>query len=72
MARFRHTAAIRAASLTLLKTKALKALFNVVTLLIQKLISKKEVIPINSHPNNKVNHDPARTNNIIDHPNNLK
>lgn len=39
-------------SLNLLKVKALKAAFNVDTLVVQKLISKKEVKPINSHPKN--------------------
>lgn len=65
-------AAINAASLTLLKIKALKALFSVAILLVQKLISKNEVIPISSHPSNRANHDPDMTSSIIDHPKSLK
>jgi hypothetical protein len=71
-AKFMQMAAIRAASLILLKTNALNALFKVVTLLVQKLISKNDVIPINSQPNNRVNQEPAITNKTIDHPNSLK
>ena len=48
-------------SLTLLKTNALKAAFNVLTLVDQKLIKKNEVKPINSHPKNNTNKFPPIT-----------
>lgn len=65
-------AAINAASLILLKIKALNALLSVAILLVQKLISRNDVIPISSHPSNSVNHDPDMTSSIIDHPKSLK
>ena len=49
------------ASLNLLKLKALKAAFKVPTLATQKLIKKKEVIPISSQPRNKSTKFPAVT-----------
>lgn len=53
------------ASLNLLNVKALKAAFNVATLVVQKFISKNEVKPINSHPKNIEITFPELTNNII-------
>lgn len=44
------------------------ALFRVVILLDQKFMSKKDVIPISSHPRNNVTHEPAKTSKVIDHP----
>jgi hypothetical protein len=52
-------------SLNLLKTKALKADFNVDILVDQKLIKKKEVKPINSQPKNKTKKFPLVTKQII-------
>lgn len=52
-------------SLNLLKTKALKAAFNVDILVDQKFIKKKEVKPINSHPKNKTKKLPLVTKHII-------
>jgi hypothetical protein len=46
--------------------KALKALLSVVILLVQKLINKKEVTPIISHPNNNVIQFAANNNKSID------
>jgi len=68
----RHTTNIREASLTLLKTKALKALFSVPIFDVQKLIRRNEVIPMSSQPRSRPNHDPDSTNRVIDHPNSLK
>lgn len=70
--KFKQSAAISAASLTLLNEKALNALLSVPIFDVQKLINKNEVIPISSQPSNKVNHEPARTNNVIDHAKSLK
>jgi hypothetical protein len=52
-------------SLNLLKTKALKADFNVDILVDQKLIKKKDVNPINSQPKNKTKKLPLVTKHII-------
>jgi len=52
-------------SLNLLKENALKADFNVPTLVDQKFIKKNEVNPINSQPKNIVIKLPDETNNII-------
>lgn len=52
-------------SLNLLKTKALKAAFNVEILVDQKLIKKNDVKPINSQPKNKTKKLPLVTNIII-------
>jgi hypothetical protein len=41
-------------SLTLLKEKALKDDFIVAVLVVQKLIRRNDVIPINSHPKNNM------------------
>lgn len=41
-------------SLILFKTYALKPAFSVATLVVQKLIKKKELNPINSHPKNNI------------------
>jgi hypothetical protein len=49
----------------LLKTNALKADFNVDTLVDQKLIKKKDVKPINSQPKNKTKKFPLVTKQII-------
>lgn len=59
-------ASSRAQSLILLNANALKALLSVVILTVQKLISRKEVIPINSQPSSNVNHEPANTRSTID------
>lgn len=48
-----------------MKLKALKAAFNVETLLTQKLIKKKEVKPIISQPKNKLIRLPELTKKII-------
>lgn len=48
-------------SLILLKTKALKAALTLPTRVLQKLIKKKEVAPINSHPKKKLIKLPAET-----------
>lgn len=53
------------ASLNLLKTNALNADFNVDILVDQKLIKKKDVKPINSHPKNKTKKLPLVTKQII-------
>lgn len=52
-------------SLNLLKEKALKADFKTPRLSVQKLISKKDVSPINSQPKNKVKPFSAKTKIII-------
>jgi hypothetical protein len=52
-------------SLNLLKTKALKAAFNVDIRVDQKLIKKNEVKPINSQPKNKTKKFPLVTKHII-------
>ena len=52
-------------SLNLLNVKALKADFKVDILVDQKLIKKKEVKPINSHPKNKTKKLPLVTKQII-------
>jgi hypothetical protein len=52
-------------SLILLKENALKAAFRVPTLLIQKLIRKKDVKPINSQPRNNIIMFPEETKKII-------
>jgi hypothetical protein len=52
-------------SLNLLKENALKAAFNVPTLVDQKLIKKNDVKPINSQPRNITIKFPDDTNNII-------
>ena len=52
-------------SLILLKEKALKAAFNVPTLLTQKLIRKNDVKPINSQPKNNIIILPEDTKKII-------
>lgn len=41
-------------SLTLLNVNALNADFKVAVLVVQKLIKKKDVRPINSHPKNNI------------------
>lgn len=61
-----QAALISAASLSLLNESALNALLSVVILEVQKFISRKELAPISSHPNIRVNHELAQTNNIID------
>jgi hypothetical protein len=48
-----------------LNEKALKAAFNVPILVTQKLIKKKEVKPISSHPKNKIIIFPAETRSNI-------
>lgn len=63
---------IKQQSLNLLKTNALKAHFNVKILLVQKLINKNEVIPINSQPKINVIQLPAHTNKIIESTNIFK
>lgn len=63
---------IKAQSLILLKVNALKALFKVVILLVQKLINKNELTPINSHPKINVTQFPAHNNKIIDKTNTFK
>jgi hypothetical protein len=70
--RLRQTAAIIAASLILLKLRAFIALFKVVILLDQKLMSRNEVIPISSHPRNRVTQDPESTRSVMDQPNSFK
>ena len=65
-------AIIKKQSLILLKVNALNALFNVVILFVQKLIKRKDVIPISSQPNNKVTQLPASNNKIIDNTKNFK
>lgn len=62
----KQPAAINAASLILLKAKALKALLSVAILVFQKLINKKDVTPINSQPRINTNQVPAQTNKTID------
>lgn len=52
-------------SLTLLKTRALRADLRVLSLAPQKLIRKKEVIPISSQPKNNTIKFPDKTNKII-------
>jgi hypothetical protein len=52
-------------SLNLLNIKALNAAFKVEILVVQKLIKKKEVKPINSQPKNKIIKFPAETRTII-------
>jgi len=52
-------------SLNLLKEKALKADFNVPILVVQKLINKKEVSPINSQPKNNIIKLPEVTKNTM-------
>jgi len=52
-------------SLNLLKEKALKAALKVPILTVQKLIKKNEVIPIISHPKNKLTKLPEETKNTI-------
>jgi len=44
----------RKKSLTLLNVNALNADFNVAVLVVQKLIKKKDVSPISSHPKNNI------------------
>lgn len=61
-----QAAVIKAASLSLLKESALKALLSVVALEVQKLISRKELAPISSQPKISVNHEFAQTSSIID------
>jgi hypothetical protein len=51
----------RKRSLVLLKEYALKAAFRVPTLVDQKLIRKKDVNPIISHPKNRLIKFPAET-----------
>ena len=58
-------AKIKAASLTLLKVKALKAALKVPTRVAQKLMSMKEVRPMSSHPKSKTNMLPERTKRTI-------
>jgi len=48
-------------SLILLKENALKAAFSVPTLATQKLINKKDVRPISSHPKNNIIKLPEET-----------
>jgi hypothetical protein len=55
----------RKRSLVLLKEYALKAAFNVPTLVDQKLIKKKDVSPIISHPRNRLIKFPAETRNTM-------
>jgi hypothetical protein len=52
-------------SLNLLNVKALKAAFNVETLVDQKFIKKNEVKPINSQPKNKTKKLPLVTKQTI-------
>lgn len=52
-------------SLTLLKTKALKAAFKVETLLVQKFINKNDVKPTSSQPKKIKKTFPAETKIII-------
>jgi hypothetical protein len=52
-------------SLILLKKNAFSADFSVLTRLLQKLIKKNEVIPINSQPKTRVMKLPANNNVII-------
>jgi hypothetical protein len=52
-------------SLTLLKTKALKAAFKVLFLATQKLINTKDVSPISSHPKKRVIRLAEETKKII-------
>lgn len=52
-------------SLTLLKVNALNADFNVATLVVQKLIKKKDVNPISSQPKNNMIVLPEVTKKII-------
>jgi hypothetical protein len=52
-------------SLTLLKVNALNADFNVVVLVVQKLIRQKEVKPISSQPKKSIIVLPDKTKNII-------
>jgi len=52
-------------SLTLLNENALKDDFNVDVLVVQKLIKKKEVKPINSHPKKSMIKLPEDTKKII-------
>lgn len=55
----------RKRSLVLLKEYALNAAFSVPTLVDQKLIKKKDVNPIISHPKNRLIKFPAETRNTI-------
>jgi hypothetical protein len=55
----------RKRSLVLLKEYALKAAFRVPTLVDQKLIRKKDVNPIISHPRNKLIKFPEETKKTI-------
>ncbi len=52
-------------SLTLLKLKALNADFNVAAFVVQKLIKKKDVKPINSQPKKSIIVLPEATKNNI-------
>jgi len=52
-------------SLNLLKENALKADFNVVVFVVQKLIRQKDVNPINSQPKNSIIVFPDVTKKII-------
>lgn len=52
-------------SLTLLNVKALNADFRVATLVVQKLIKKKDVRPISSQPKNNIMVLPEVTKKII-------
>lgn len=52
-------------SLTLLNVNALNADFNVAVLVVQKLIKKKDVNPINSQPKNNIIVLPEVTKKII-------
>lgn len=52
-------------SLNLLNEKALKAAFKVPALVAQKLIRRKEVSPISSHPKNNTTRLPANTSRSI-------
>lgn len=61
-----QAAVIKAASLSLLKESALKALFRVVALDVQKLINRKELAPISSQPSISVNQELAQTRSIIE------
>ena len=58
-------ATINDTSLSLLKKNALNALFAVPMRVVQKLISKNEKQPINSHPNIRVGKLPDASNKII-------
>jgi hypothetical protein len=60
------TTITRQPSLSLLKIKALNALLSVVIFPFQKLMSKKEVTPIISHPKTKTNQLEAHKRVIIE------